>query len=56
VKPSKSKSDASTSASCTPESEETPEQESRSHSPAFLRRAAHLAEKKPSKRSPKRRR
>ena len=33
---------------CTPESEETPEQESRSHPPSFLRKAARLAERKSS--------
>jgi hypothetical protein len=43
---------------CTPESEETPEQESRSHSPTFLRRAARLADKNKhsSQRLPRKRR
>ena len=39
---------------CTPESQETPEQESRSHPVSFLRKATRLAEKKPGKRSKKR--
>ena len=39
---------------CTPENQETPEQESRSHPPAFLRKAARLAEKKSGKRARKR--
>jgi hypothetical protein len=31
--------------SCTPESQETPEQESRSHPVSFLRKATRLAER-----------
>ena len=41
---------------CTPESQETPEQESRSHPVGFLRKAARLAEKKSSGRRTARKR
>jgi hypothetical protein len=40
---------------CTPESQETPEMESRSHSPNFLRKATRMAEKKSGKRTSKKR-
>ena len=40
---------------CTPESQETPEQESRSHPVSFLRKATRMAEKKSGKRSAKKR-
>lgn len=40
---------------CTPESEETVEQEGRSHPPSFLRKAARVAEKKSGKRRSKKR-
>jgi len=36
---------------CTPESQETPEQEGRSHPPSFLRKAARVAERKEKKSS-----
>jgi hypothetical protein len=40
---------------CTPEKDETPELESRSHPVSFLRRATRLAEKKSGKRAAKKR-
>ena len=40
---------------CTPESQETPEQEGRSHPPALLRKATRVAEKKSGKRAAKKR-
>jgi hypothetical protein len=38
-----------------PEKDESPAYEARNHSPQFLRKAVHLAEKKSGKRSPKKR-
>ena len=41
--------------SCTPESQETPEQEGRSHPANFLRKATRVAEKKSGRRAAKKR-
>lgn len=38
-----------------PESQETPDYEAKSHTPAFLRKAARLAEKKSAKRAARKR-
>ena len=40
---------------CTPESQETPEHESRSHPVSFLRKATRMAEKKSGKRAARKR-